>query len=48
VVGNAAKIGAEPRYFEDRRVLMRYDVFRRRGIPVGSGAVESAASSICA
>jgi len=39
---NAAKIGTELRYFEDRRSLMRYDVFRRRGIPLGSGAVESA------
>jgi len=39
---NAAKIGTELRYFEDRKDLMRYDVFRRRGIPLGSGAVESA------
>jgi hypothetical protein len=39
---NAGKIGTELRYFEDRRNLMRYDVFRRRGIPLGSGAVESA------
>lgn len=39
---NAGKIGTELRYFEDRRDLMRYDVFRRRGIPLGSGAVESA------
>jgi len=39
---NAAKIRTEIEYFEDRRDLMRYDKFRRRGIPLGSGAVESA------
>jgi hypothetical protein len=39
---NAAKIGVEMAYFADRRDLMRYDHFRRCGIPMGSGAVESA------
>jgi len=39
---NAAKIRTELDYFEDRRDLMRYGAFRRRGIPLGSGAVESA------
>lgn len=39
---NGRKIGTELRYFQDRKDLMRYDVFRRRGIPLGSGAVESA------
>jgi len=39
---NAAKIGTELRYFEDRKDLMRYGVFRRHGTPLGSGAVESA------
>ena len=29
-------------YFEERKDRMRYDVYRRRGIPLGSGAVESA------
>lgn len=39
---NAARIGVELAYFADRRDLMRYDHFRRCGIPMGSGAVESA------
>jgi hypothetical protein len=39
---NAARIGVELAYFVDRRDLMRYDHFRRCGIPMGSGAVESA------
>ena len=39
---NAGKIGTEIRYFESRAPLMRYDQFKRRGIPLGSGAVESA------
>ena len=39
---NAARIGVELAYFADRRDLMRYDHFRRCGIPLGSGAVESA------
>jgi len=39
---NAKKIGKEVAYFEERRELMRYDEFRQRGIPLGSGAVESA------
>jgi hypothetical protein len=39
---NAAKIATEVRYFASRKDLMRYDEFERRGIPLGSGAVESA------
>ena len=39
---NASKILTEVKYFESRREMMRYDEFRRRGIPQGSGAVESA------
>ncbi len=39
---NAKKIATEAAYFEKRRDLMRYDVFQDRGIPLGSGAVESA------
>ncbi len=39
---NAGPIATELAYFENRRELMRYDVFRKRGIPLGSGAIESA------
>jgi len=39
---NARRIGTELAYFEERRDLMRYDTFRRRGIPLGSRAVEGA------
>lgn len=39
---NAGGIGTELRYFEDRRDLMCYDDFAKRGIPLGSGAMESA------
>ena len=39
---NAAKIRTEIAYFEDRREFMRYGEFRRRRIPRGSGATESA------
>jgi hypothetical protein len=39
---NARALRTELAYFEDRKALMRYDEFRRRGIPLGSGAVESA------
>jgi len=39
---NAAKIRTELEYFVTRKDRMRYRVFRRRGIPLGSGAVESA------
>lgn len=28
-------------YFRDRAEKMRYETFKQRGIPVGSGAVES-------
>jgi len=42
-VGRAAKeIATEVNYFEERRDFMQYADFRRRGIPLGSGAVESA------
>jgi hypothetical protein len=42
-VGRAAKaIATQVKYFEDRRAFMRYDEFRRRNLPLGSGAVESA------
>ena len=39
---NAGKIATEVRYFASRKELMRYDVFERERIPLGSGAVESA------
>ncbi len=39
---NAALIRTEVEYFVKRKDLMRYRAFRRRGIPLGSGAVESA------
>lgn len=39
---NGGKIGTEVRYFASRKDLMHYDEFERRGIPLGSGAVESA------
>lgn len=38
----AAKIATEIKYFEDRRAFMKYNEFSRRGLPLGSGAVESA------
>ncbi len=39
---HAKKIRTEVEYFDERRDRMRYAAFRRRGIPLGSGAVESA------
>jgi hypothetical protein len=39
---NAAKIRTQVKYFVERKDRMRYKAFRRRGIPLGSGAVESA------
>ena len=39
---NAKKIRTEVNYFEDRKEYMQYKRFRKRGIPLGSGAVESA------
>ena len=39
---NAAKIRVEVAYFVQRKKMMRYRAFKRRGIPIGSGAVESA------
>ncbi len=39
---NAARIRTEVNYFVERKDRMRYRAFRRRGIPLGSGAVESA------
>ncbi len=39
---NAAKIRTEVKYFVKRKDRMRYRAFRRRGIPLGSGAMESA------
>lgn len=38
---NAKRIATETAYFEKRRDFMRYDEFQDRGIPLGSGAVES-------
>jgi len=38
----AAKIRKEIAYFEKHAHRMRYDHFQRAGIPIGSGAVESA------
>jgi hypothetical protein len=38
----AKKIATHVEYFEERRAFMRYDEFLARGIPRGSGAVESA------
>lgn len=39
---NAKKILKEVTYFEDRRAFMQYADFAKRGIPLGSGGVESA------
>ena len=39
---NSAGIRTEVDYFVDRKDRMRYSAYRRRGIPLGSGAVESA------
>jgi hypothetical protein len=39
---NARALRTELAYFADRRELMRYDEFRQQGVPLGSGAVESA------
>jgi hypothetical protein len=39
---NASKIRTQVEYFVERKHRMRYQAFRRRGIPLGSGAVESA------
>jgi hypothetical protein len=39
---NAGALRVEHAYFAERRERMRYDAFRRQGIPLGSGAVESA------
>jgi hypothetical protein len=37
----AKKIRTQVQYFEARKDRMRYAAFKRRGIPLGSGAVES-------
>ena len=39
---NAKRIRTEVEYFKARKGRMRYAAFKRRGIPLGSGAVESA------
>jgi hypothetical protein len=39
---NAKKIRTEVNYFVERKDYMQYKRFRRRGLPLGSGAVESA------
>jgi hypothetical protein len=39
---NAKKIATEVNYFADRRDMMQYADFAARGIPLGSGGVESA------
>ena len=39
---NARKILKEVTYFADRRAFMQYADFAKRGIPLGSGGVESA------
>ena len=39
---NAAKIRTQVEYFVERKKMMRYRAYRRRGIPLGSGAMESA------
>ncbi len=39
---NAKKLTTELNYFVERRELMRYADFKARGIPLGSGGVESA------
>jgi hypothetical protein len=38
---NAKEIRTQVQYFEVRKDRMRYHAFQRRGIPLGSGAVES-------
>ncbi len=37
-----AKLRTECEYFRSRKELLRYDEFRRQGLPIGTGAVESA------
>lgn len=39
---NAAKIRTQVEYFVERKKMMRYHAYKWRGIPIGSGAVESA------
>ncbi len=39
---NAKEIEREAEYFDSRRPLMRYDQLRAQGLPIGTGAVESA------
>jgi len=36
------KVQTEKEYFANRTKLMRYSAFRKAGVPIGSGAVESA------
>jgi hypothetical protein len=39
---NAKKLSTQAAYFAERRELMRYDRFLAAGMPIGSGAIESA------
>lgn len=43
---NAKEIGTAIAYYEKRAYQMRYDVFRRMNIPLGSGVIESAVRRI--
>jgi hypothetical protein len=43
---NTKKLRTELEYFRERKDMMRYRAYRRRGIPLGSGAVESAVRRI--
>lgn len=38
---NAEKIKKEIKYFETHKERMRYDILKEKGLPIGSGAVES-------
>lgn len=45
--GNQRKIiDTDIRYFEARKDYMRYDIFRSMGLPIGSGAIESACGHV--
>ncbi len=39
---NAGEIDKATEYFRKRKLLMRYAAFRKRGLPIGTGVVESA------
>lgn len=46
VVAHTPLARQAPDYFRTRQHQMRYDCFRRAGLPIGSGTVESAANTV--